>query len=177
MKTFSDNLREKRTAANISRQELADAIGVSLSAIGQYEQGRREPDLQKLVAIAAALHVSLDDLLDYHVDEYEKAVQTVEENGLYVTDERSNCYIGLISIDETDRMGEDGFPITSPLCYLLSKQELIDCVRQAHEKSERIAKEIFPPYLRKVFIDKGMENQPKIEKIYKERKTGHHSEE
>lgn len=70
MNDFPENLRIKRTAANMTRQELADIVGVSLSTIGQYEQGRREPDLQKLIAIAAALHSSVDMLLGYHMDEY-----------------------------------------------------------------------------------------------------------
>lgn len=74
MTPFNANLRTARERAGITRQELADSIGISVSALGQYEQGRREPDLQKLVAIATALHVSVDDLLGYHVDEFDKAV-------------------------------------------------------------------------------------------------------
>ncbi len=70
---FSDNLIKYRKQADISRKELASILKVSVTSIGFYETGRNEPDLQKLVAIAAALHVSLDDLLGYHVDEYYKA--------------------------------------------------------------------------------------------------------
>ena len=71
MTPFNTNLRATREKAGMTRQELADSIGISVSALGQYEQGRREPDLQKLVTIAAALHVSVDDLLGYHVNAFD----------------------------------------------------------------------------------------------------------
>lgn len=70
MTKFSMNLKLLREANGFSRKELADSIGISVSALGQYEQGRREPDLQKLVTIAKTLHVSVDDLLGYKVDTY-----------------------------------------------------------------------------------------------------------
>lgn len=79
MSAFSDNLTKYREKANISRKELAAILGVSVASIGFYETGRNEPDLQKLVTIAAALHVSLDDLLDYHVDDFNKAAALFHE--------------------------------------------------------------------------------------------------
>lgn len=79
MMPFNTNLRATREKIGMTRQELADSIGISVSALGQYEQGRREPDLQKLVAIAAALHVSVDDLLGYHVDDFDKAAALFHE--------------------------------------------------------------------------------------------------
>lgn len=80
MMPFNTNLRATREKMGMTRQELADSIGISVSALGQYEQGRREPDLQKLVTIAAALHVSVDDLLGYHVDDFDKAAALFHES-------------------------------------------------------------------------------------------------
>lgn len=80
MSAFSDNLTKYREKANISRKELAAILGVSVASIGFYETGRNEPDLQKLVTIAAALHVSVDDLLGYHVDDFDKAAALFRES-------------------------------------------------------------------------------------------------
>lgn len=52
-----------RRAAGMSQAQLADAAGVSPSAIGMYEQGRREPSIETLVAMADILGVSLDLLV------------------------------------------------------------------------------------------------------------------
>lgn len=51
--------RQKR----ISQQELAHTLGISASAVGMYEQNRREPDCQTVVRLASALDVSTDYLL------------------------------------------------------------------------------------------------------------------
>lgn len=52
-----------RKAAGMNQAELADRIGVSTSAIGMYEQGRREPSCALLVSLARALGTSLQYLL------------------------------------------------------------------------------------------------------------------
>lgn len=46
-----------------SQAELAKCLGVSPSAVGMYEQGRREPSGAILVALAANFGVSTDYLL------------------------------------------------------------------------------------------------------------------
>lgn len=52
-----------RKEAGLSQQELAKRLGVSASAIGMYEQGRREPSTQTLVNMARTFGVSTDFLL------------------------------------------------------------------------------------------------------------------
>lgn len=52
-----------RREAGLSQAELARRIQVSPSAMGMYEQGRREPSVETLVAMARELGVSTDYLL------------------------------------------------------------------------------------------------------------------
>ena len=52
-----------RRERGLSQAELAAAIRVSPSALGMYEQGRREPSADTMVALARALDVSTDFLL------------------------------------------------------------------------------------------------------------------
>ena len=52
-----------RREAGLSQAELAARLKISPSAIGMYEQGRREPAVQTLVALAREFHVSTDFLL------------------------------------------------------------------------------------------------------------------
>lgn len=60
---FSERVRALRMKRGMTQQAVADAIGVGLRSYQMYEQGIREPPLQKLVSLAECLHVSLDYLL------------------------------------------------------------------------------------------------------------------
>ena len=46
-----------------SRQEMADVLGITVRSYQYYEEGKREPDFEKLVALAKHLKVSSDYLL------------------------------------------------------------------------------------------------------------------
>ena len=52
-----------RRAAGLSQGELAERLQVSTSAVGMYEQGRREPSAETLVALARTFGVTVDYLL------------------------------------------------------------------------------------------------------------------
>lgn len=52
MNRFAFNLLELRKSSGLTQQELADRLGISRSAIGNYEKGIREPDLETLEKIA-----------------------------------------------------------------------------------------------------------------------------
>ena len=52
-----------RISKSWSQAELARRIGVSASAVGMYEQGRREPSLGLLVRLAQELGATTDYLL------------------------------------------------------------------------------------------------------------------
>ena len=63
--TFGERLRTLRVDANMTQDELGEAIGVSPRVIGYYESDNRFPkDQETLVAIAKVFQVSLDYLLD-----------------------------------------------------------------------------------------------------------------
>lgn len=52
-----------RRQAGMRQSELARALAVSSSAVGMYEQGRREPSLDRIVALSRLFGVSADFLL------------------------------------------------------------------------------------------------------------------
>ena len=52
-----------RREAGMSQAELARCLQISPSTVGMYEQGRREPSVDMLAAIAEALGVSIDFLV------------------------------------------------------------------------------------------------------------------
>ena len=59
---FREVLVRTRKARGLSQEELAERLGVSRQAVSKWETGDAQPDLTRLVALADALEISLDEL-------------------------------------------------------------------------------------------------------------------
>lgn len=60
--TFNEILLQERKRRGLSQEELAGMVNVSRQAVSKWETGDAMPDLNKLLALADALGVSLDTL-------------------------------------------------------------------------------------------------------------------
>jgi len=60
-------MKELLEQHNITQKQLAEALDISPSALGNYIQCRREPDFRTLICIADFFHVTTDFLLDHVV--------------------------------------------------------------------------------------------------------------
>ncbi len=56
-------ISELRTLKGITQKQLADEIGVKNYTVGNWEQGRTEPNLEDLVAMANYFECSVDYLI------------------------------------------------------------------------------------------------------------------
>lgn len=57
------NIRSIREQAGLSQKDFAEGFGVSAGAVGMWETGRREPDINMLIQIAHFGGTNLDDLV------------------------------------------------------------------------------------------------------------------
>lgn len=58
MMAFSETLKDLRESRNLTRQQLADATGLSVHTITSYEKGRREPNSKAMAALERYFQVS-----------------------------------------------------------------------------------------------------------------------
>ena len=63
MSHFSDKLTALRKERGMSQQVLAEKTGLSRSAIGMYETGKREPDIATLELFARFFNVDMNTLM------------------------------------------------------------------------------------------------------------------
>lgn len=59
---IGSRIRELRKERNMTLRELADALGVPFTTLGNYERGDRKPDLQFILDISKYFGVSMDFL-------------------------------------------------------------------------------------------------------------------
>ncbi len=63
MSSFADRLREARTAAGLTQEQLGFALGVTKSSVSAWENGRETPGFKLLPELRRTLQRSLDDLI------------------------------------------------------------------------------------------------------------------
>lgn len=59
---LSSRIRELRERMKLSQARLAEAMGVTQTAVYKWENGQSEPDVHKLRQLSAFFGVSMDDL-------------------------------------------------------------------------------------------------------------------
>lgn len=60
---FAEKMKQLRRSRGMTQAELAEKLGLSASAIGMYEQGRREPELSVIMELCNIFNVPADVLL------------------------------------------------------------------------------------------------------------------
>lgn len=65
-------IRELREAAGLTQLQLANRVGVTPSAVYNWETGRNEPKASQLRAVALVFGVRMDDI-DFEVEDLKSA--------------------------------------------------------------------------------------------------------
>ena len=59
---------ELRKQKNITQEQLANILGVSIPAVSKWENGTTYPDITLLPIIARYFNVTMDELMDYQME-------------------------------------------------------------------------------------------------------------
>lgn len=70
MSEFSNNLKALRIKRGLTQQKLANSLNVSQNAIYNWENGKREPNIETIEKISKVLEVTEQELLGYNDKEY-----------------------------------------------------------------------------------------------------------
>ena len=81
MMSFAERLQELREDKAISRKELAKILNITISALGMYERGHREPNIEMLIKLADYFNVSLDFLVDraFNKNQYKRNIRCIKD--------------------------------------------------------------------------------------------------
>lgn len=60
---FSENLRRLRIQSDLMQKEIASILNVSVRTFQGWENGRTEPNIEKLIQIADIFNITIDDLV------------------------------------------------------------------------------------------------------------------
>lgn len=69
LEELAGNIRDARVAKGWTQRQLAQKVGVTSSAVNQYERAKRTPNLKTMSIMSHALDVTLDELVPYATHE------------------------------------------------------------------------------------------------------------
>jgi len=87
---FNTRLKQLRIEKGWLQKDVAVKINITTSAYGFYEQGKRMPDTETLIALAGIFDVSIDYLLGNSVIRNPYKIETIEDSKTYYNLDTSN---------------------------------------------------------------------------------------
>jgi transcriptional regulator with XRE-family HTH domain len=104
MNSVSEAIKKARKSKGLTQKDLGNLLGVSEVMIGQYERGVRNPKIEMLSKIAAALNVPLTSLLpddlasEEHEREFRKACEVLDDAGFFIEQDEKDSERGVFQI-------------------------------------------------------------------------------
>lgn len=84
--TLGQKLKNARTNAGLTQEQLAEKLCVSRAAVAKWETGKGLPDILNLKAIAKLLDVSIDDLVDDGAEmDFRVTREPIDKDALSIT--------------------------------------------------------------------------------------------
>jgi len=68
---MKNNVKVARVKADLTQQQLADAVGITRQTVSLIEKGKYNPSLKLCLQICYAVHTTLDDLFWVEREEFE----------------------------------------------------------------------------------------------------------
>ena len=137
--SFQDNLRRAREKAGYeSAKDFAqNVLGIKYTTYLAYEgQEGREPKYDRLCEIAAALHVTTDELLGYSLDEYARCKSIAVSAGYSITEKDD-----LVYISTSTRLYSKRGTTELPVSFSKSRQQFIEIIMAAYESFKEKTKQ------------------------------------
>ncbi len=78
---ISEQIRQRRAAAGLSQEELAERIYVTRQTLSNWETGKTYPDLNSLLRLGDVFHVSLDELVKGDIAAMEEEIKKEDTSG------------------------------------------------------------------------------------------------
>ncbi len=121
-------IKELRKNSRMTQSELAGKLGISASAVGMYEQGRRQPDSAMILKICSVFGVSADYLLGKN--------KSVQKHGVCELSEVFDEFTQVLSSQQG--LMFDGVPLNEE-----DKKKIVDAIRAVAALAKQHRKESF----------------------------------
>ncbi len=85
MKNIGAIIKQKRRAKDLTQEQFAEYLNISVSAVSQWESGKTTPDISLLIPLAEFFDITLDELLGRTPGEKEKVINGYNEKSIEIS--------------------------------------------------------------------------------------------
>lgn len=124
-------IRTRRGKLDLTQEELAEVLRVSVSAVSQWESGKTMPDLAMVPAICSVLQITSDELLGIDLERKEEEIDKICEE--------AEKYHARGYLKDVQRILEDGlkrFPDSFKIMNMLAYMDYVLSYNDVPEKQE-----------------------------------------
>ena len=68
---IGENIKRLRKAKNVTQEQIAEVLGISVTAVSKWERNEAQPELSKIVALCELFEVDANELLGYECEKIE----------------------------------------------------------------------------------------------------------
>lgn len=142
--SLPDLIKMKRAELGMTQKELADASGISVSALKQYETGRQEPTIPKVRMIADVLGLSAEDIWSElsigNVSDEKLRLTVANESVSFITEKATTSHLKQIREFISNLSGQSmGKPeVVEEVIELTSVEALSELIAEKGFKSRRV---------------------------------------
>lgn len=114
---IGENIKKFRELKNMTREEIADRLDLSVSAYGKIERNETDVTISRIQQIAEILQVEISQILNFdvsqifnfHNPQYVQAAGAKTENLYFQGDEYREKYIKMLEVEVEKLRKEAGF--------------------------------------------------------------------
>lgn len=129
-------IKTKRRAKDLTQEQLAEYLNISVSAVSQWESGKTTPDISLLIPLAEFFDITLDELLGRTPGEKEKVINEYNEKHIEISN-KGDMDAGIaLWRDALGRYPGDFYCMDNLAYFLLNKIYANDCDKTVSQNAK-----------------------------------------
>lgn len=130
--SIGKNIRKARQEADMTQEQLAELLNISVSAVSQWESDKTTPDISMIPALCNVFQMTSDKLLDIELEKNEEAIEAIRAEANRFASKGKGLEAEKILLEGLRR-----FPNSYGMMYDLMYITYAESNQEKHEESVR----------------------------------------
>ncbi len=130
--SIGKNIRRARREADMTQEQLAELLNISVSAVSQWESDKTTPDISMIPALCNVFHIASDTLLDIETERNREEIEAIREEASQLSSQGKGLEAEKILLEGLHR-----FPGSYEFMYDLMYITYVESLQEKYEEPVR----------------------------------------